>query len=59
MDFWIKFWTYFFIASIVLFSGLAVVVAIGGFFNIRTMFKDMAKRNLETEEQDITSDNQP
>ena len=59
MEFWIKFWTYFFIVSIVLFSGLAVVVAIGGFFNIRTMFKDMAKRNSQIDEQEITKDNQP
>ena len=51
MEFWIKFWTYFFIVSIVLFSGLAVVVAVGGFFNIRTLFKDMAKRNSQSDEQ--------
>ena len=57
MDFWIKFWTYFFYASIVLFSGLSVVVAIGGFFNIRTMFKGMAKRNTPSEEKEIAADN--
>jgi len=38
MNFWINFWTIFFIASLVLFAGLAVVVSVGGFFNILSLF---------------------
>ncbi len=41
MNFWINFWTIFFIASLVLFAGLAVVVSIGGFFNMLSLFKTL------------------
>jgi hypothetical protein len=41
MDFWINFWTAFFFASLAVFAGLAVVVSIGGFFNIRSLFKSL------------------
>jgi len=41
MNFWIKLWTIFFFASLALFAGLAVVVSIGGFFNIRSLFKSL------------------
>jgi hypothetical protein len=45
MRFWIDFWAVFFFASLVLFTGIAVVVAIGGFFNIRTLFKGLRSRS--------------
>ncbi len=41
MEFWIRFWTVFFFGSLVLFGGLAVVTVIGGFFNIRSLFKSL------------------
>ncbi len=44
MDFWISLWTIFFFASLALFAGLAVVVSIGGFFNIRSLFKSLSER---------------
>ena len=44
MEFWIKFWSFFFFASLALFAGLAVVVSIGGFFDIRSMFRSMAEK---------------
>ena len=44
MKFWIDFWTIFFYASLVIFAGLAVVVSIGGFFNIRSLFKSLTER---------------
>ena len=50
MDFWISFWTYFFIASLVIFAVLAVVVTIGGFFNIRSLFKSLSSRDDRQEE---------
>jgi len=48
MEFWINFWTWFFIVSIIIFCGLSVVVAIGGYFNIRSMFKDMLKKKTQS-----------
>ncbi|MBL7152378.1 MAG: hypothetical protein ISS79_01575 [Phycisphaerae bacterium] len=50
MNFWISFWTAFFVASLVLFAALAVVVTIGGFFNIRSLFKRLAERADQSEE---------
>jgi hypothetical protein len=44
MQFWIDFWTFFFFASLAIFAGLAVVVWIGGFFNIRTLLKELKSR---------------
>lgn len=44
MNFWIDFWTVFFFASLAVFAVLAVVVSIGGFFNIRSLFKDLTDR---------------
>jgi hypothetical protein len=50
MNFWINFWTAFFIVSLVLFAGLAVVVTIGGFFNIRSLFKNLSGRSEQSEQ---------
>ena len=50
MNFWIDFWTVFFFASLAVFAGLAVVVSIGGFFNIRSLFKDLTNRPNPQEE---------
>ena len=45
MDFWISLWKIFFFASLAIFAALAVVVSIGGFFNIRSLFKSLAERS--------------
>jgi len=45
MSFWIYFWTIFFFASLAVFATLAVVVSIGGFFNIRSLFKSLTDRD--------------
>lgn len=50
MNFWINFWTIFFIASLALFAGMAIVVSIGGFFNIRSLFKSLTERSEQSEE---------
>ncbi|MCH7559018.1 MAG: hypothetical protein IIB56_16420 [Planctomycetes bacterium] len=50
MNFWINFWTIFFIASLTLFAGMAIVVSIGGFFNIRSLFKSLTERSEQSEE---------
>ena len=44
MNFWINLWTLFFLLSLALFAGLAVVVSIGGFFDIRSLFKSLTDR---------------
>lgn len=45
MKFWIDFWTIFFYASLAVFAALAVIVSIGGFFNIRSLFKSLSERS--------------
>jgi hypothetical protein len=57
MNFWINFWTAFFIVSLVLFAGLAIVVTIGGFFNIRSLFKNLAERREQSEQGAVAEDN--
>lgn len=47
MSFWPQFWTWFLVVSLVLFVGLAVVVAIGGFFDIKAMFRSLRQRHEE------------
>ncbi|MGB2806361.1 MAG: hypothetical protein WBC22_01365 [Sedimentisphaerales bacterium] len=51
MDFWIKFWSFFFFASIGIFAVLAVVVTIGGFYNIRSLFKSLTNRVDQHDDQ--------
>ncbi len=50
MNFWINFWTIFFIASLALFAGMAIVVSIGGFFKIRSLFKSLTERSEPSED---------
>ena len=50
MNFWVNFWTGFFVISVALFAGLAIVVTIGGFFNIRSLFKNLKGRSGQAEE---------
>jgi hypothetical protein len=42
MNFWIDFWTVFFFASLAVFAGVAIVVSIGGFFDVRSLFKSLS-----------------
>ena len=46
---WIKIWTFFFFLSLALFACLSVVVTIGGFFNIRSLFKDLSASRQKAE----------
>ncbi len=56
MNFWINFWTIFFVASLTLFAGLAIVVSIGGFFNIRSLFRDLTNRLEKRDENSCKDD---
>ncbi len=42
MVFWIYLWKVVFVASILLFGGMAVWVTIGGYFDIRRLFQKMS-----------------
>lgn len=50
MNFWINLWTLFFLLSLALFGGLAVIVTIGGFFDIRSLFKSLTNRPGQEED---------
>ncbi|MBN2315207.1 MAG: hypothetical protein JXM79_14855 [Sedimentisphaerales bacterium] len=43
MNVWINVWTLFFLVSLALFGALAVIVSIGGFFDIRALFKSLTE----------------
>jgi hypothetical protein len=43
MEFWMDFWTVVLVGAIGLFALLAVIVTIGGFFDLRRMFRTMAE----------------
>ena len=49
---WIKIWTFFFFLSLAIFAGLSIVVTIGGFFNIRSLFRDLSAAKKKTEQAD-------
>ena len=51
---WVKIWSFFFFLSLTLFAGLAVVVTIGGFFNIRSLFKDLTEAKAKAEKASET-----
>jgi hypothetical protein len=51
MNFWINFWSFFFFASLGIFACLAVVVTIGGFYNIRSLFKSLTDRADQHDDQ--------
>ncbi len=40
---WVKFWSFFFFLSLGAFACLSIVTTIGGFFNIRSLFKDLSE----------------
>jgi len=51
MQFWINLWSIFFFASLVIFAALAVTVTIGGFFNIRPLFKSLKKAHGQSQKK--------
>ena len=48
MNFWEVFWQVVLLVSLVAFVGLVVVVAIGGFGDIRSMLRSIDKRHEKT-----------
>ena len=49
MSFWEIFWQVILLVSVVAFAGLAVVVAIGGFGDIRSMLRNIDTRHETTD----------
>lgn len=47
---WEGFWSFFFFLSLGVFTCLSVVVTIGGFFDIRSLFKDLSEAKARAEE---------
>jgi len=55
MSFWISFWSVLLAVALVIFAGLAVVVTIGGFYDIRRLFRSIDAKHAE-QEQDGEAD---
>ena len=49
---WEKFWSFFFFLSLGLFTCLSIVVTIGGFFDIRSLFKDLSEAKERSQSPD-------
>ncbi len=45
MEFWISFWTWLLVGAMGVFAVLAVVVSIGGFFDVRAMFRGITEKH--------------
>ena len=45
MQSWIDFWTFLLVAALVVFVGLAIVVTIGGFFDIKALFRSIETKH--------------
>jgi len=45
MTYWSGFWAWFLLFGLAVFLGLAVVVTVGGYFDIRAMFKRIREQH--------------
>ena len=52
MESWINFWGVVLIATLVIFAGLAVVISIGGFSDLKALFRSMDEQHREQETED-------
>jgi hypothetical protein len=48
VSFWLIFWMFVLAAGLAVFAVLAVVVAIGAFFDVRAMFRSIERQHEET-----------
>lgn len=55
MNFWIYFWSIVFGVGLTIFAGLSITVAIGGFYDIRSLFKSLNSQHRQKNNDD-TSD---
>ena len=61
MDFWIHFWAIVLGVALAVFACLAVVVTVGGFFDIKALFRSIESkhRRQEQEQQQTPQDGGP
>lgn len=57
MNFWINLWTIVFFGSLAGFTILAVVVSIGGFYDIIALFKGLTAQHKKAEEAEEAAKN--
>lgn len=51
MEFWISFWTVLLILALAVFAGLAVAVTVGGFFDVKALFRNIEARHTQQDQQ--------
>jgi hypothetical protein len=56
MVFWIHFWTWVIAIGLLFFVGLSIVVTIGGYSDIRSLFRDIAEQHAAGQEETETGD---
>ena len=49
---WVKIWSFFFFVSLGVFTLLSIAVTIGGFFDIRSLFKDLLEAKNQAQQDD-------
>ena len=50
MEFWITFWAVLLVAALTIFAALAVVVTIGGFFDVKALLRSIDRKHGEEKE---------
>jgi len=50
MNYWISFWTIFFFVSLIIFTVLSLVISIGSFFNVLSLFKILTTQSDQKNE---------
>lgn len=56
MENWITFWTWLLVIVLLIFFGLIVVVAVGGFFDLKILFRTINKQHRDSEEKQNSAD---
>ena len=56
MQFWIDFWSWFFFVSLALFAALALIVSVGGFFDVLSLFKKLTAHARQQQEGSSQTD---
>jgi len=49
MQFWTAFWAALLVVALTIFAGLAVVVSIGGFFDVKALLRSIGRRHIMEE----------
>ncbi len=52
MDFWVTFWSVFFFLSVAIFMALSITIAIGGFFDIKSLIKSLKEAKQKAVEEE-------